>query len=70
MTKKTKDTICKLAQRMLAVQLEIDPKAKTTIHFSYKNFNVAVFWGSIKPSRWWCNAWHVSSAGSLEEVPI
>lgn len=70
MTKKTRDTICKLAQRMLAVQLEADPHTKSNTSFYYREWCTYVFWDvKAAPEQWSCEAWRPMPAGT-EEVKI
>lgn len=55
MTKKQRTAIAKLAQRMLAVQLEVSPKAKTKINFEYARHVVRVSYHT-KARLWSCAA--------------
>lgn len=56
MTKKTRDRIVKLAQRMLAIQLEISPRAATNICFGHSGYWMRI--SKFRDGRWICVAEH------------
>ena len=55
-------TIAKMAARMLAVQLEFDPRGSTTLSFAYKGWQVLVF-RQGRSLRWICEAHKTGSYG-------
>ena len=71
MNARTKSNIVRLAQRMLAVQLEMNPKAKSDIEFTYRGIRVEIL---LTDRREWTavvRSWdRENQRFSPQEIPI
>ena len=69
MNKKTQATIATMAQRMLSVQLQLDPRSKSAIKFECRGHETCVGWLEDK-RRWACVVDRHVGHGYYEDLEI